>query len=154
MQLLTQVGGRAGRDGTPGEVLIQTRNPDHPLMQHLGRPYHTALPVLLNQRSQAGLPPHGALGVIRCDSQDRQEGLGFLSQIRNGVTAPRGAQIIGPLPAAMARRKNRYRSQLVISAKSRSMLAKVMADLITAAEATRQSHRLSWSVDIDPYESL
>ena len=154
LQLLTQVGGRAGRDGTPGEVLIQTRHPDHPLMQHLGRPYHTALPALLNQRSQAGLPPHGALGVIRCDSQDRQEGLGFLSQIRNGVTAPRGAQIIGPLPAAMARRKNRYRSQLVISAKSRSMLAKIMADLITAAEATRQSHRLSWSVDIDPYESL
>jgi len=154
LQLLTQVGGRAGRDGTPGAVLIQTRHPDHPLMQHLGRPYHTALPALLNQRSQAGLPPHGALGVIRCDSQDRQEGLGFLSQIRNGVTAPRGAQIIGPLPAAMARRKNRYRSQLVISAKSRSMLAKVIADLITTAEATRQSHRLSWSVDIDPYESL
>ncbi|GIS01559.1 MAG: hypothetical protein CM15mP103_01100 [Gammaproteobacteria bacterium] len=34
------------------------------------------------------------------------------------------------------------------------MLAKVMADLITAAEATQHSHRLSWSVDIDPYESL
>ena len=123
-------------------------------MQHLDKPYHTALPALLSQRNQAGLPPHGALGVIRCDSQDRQEGLGFLSQIRTGVTAPRGTQIIGPLSAAMARRKNRYRSQLVISAKSRSMLAKVMADLVTAAEAARQSHRLSWSVDIDPYESL
>ena len=154
LQLLTQVGGRAGRDGTPGEVLIQTRHPDHPLMQHLDKPYHTALPALLIHRSQAGLPPHGALGVIRCDSQDRQEGLGFLSLIRTGVTAPRGAQIIGPLSAAMARRKNRYRSQLVISAKSRSMLAKVMADLITAAEAARHSHHLSWSVDIDPYESL
>ena len=154
LQLLTQVGGRAGRDGTPGEVLIQTRHPDHPLMQHLDKPYHTALPALLSQRSQAGLPPQGALGVIRCDSQDRQEGLGFLSQIRNGVTAPRGAQIIGPLSAAMARRKNRYRSQLVVSAKSRLMLAKVMADLIALAEAARHSHRLSWSVDIDPYESL
>jgi len=151
---LTQVGGRAGRDGNPGEVLIQTRHPDHPLMQHLDKPYHMALPALLNQRSQAGLPPHGALGVIRCDSQDRQEGLGFLSLIRNGVTTPRGAQVIGPLSAAMARRKNRYRSQLVVSAKSRSMLAKVMADLIAAAEAARHSRRLSWSVDIDPYESL
>ncbi|MGB2419424.1 MAG: replication restart helicase PriA, partial [Luminiphilus sp.] len=154
LQLLTQVGGRAGRDGTPGEVLIQTRHPDHPLMQHLDQPFHTALPALLNHRIQAGLPPHGALGVIRCDSQDRQEGLGFLSQIRNSIAAPRGAQIIGPLSAAMARRKNRYRSQLVISAGSRSMLAKVMTDLITAAEAARHSHRLSWSVDIDPYESL
>ncbi|MBR9795086.1 MAG: primosomal protein N', partial [Gammaproteobacteria bacterium] len=154
LQLLTQVGGRAGRDGTPSEVLIQTRHPDHPLMQHLDQPYHTALPALLNHRIQAGLPPHGALGVIRCDSQDRQEGLGFLSQIRNSIAAPRSAQIIGPLSAAMARRKNRYRSQLVISAGSRSMLAKVMTDLITAAEAARHSHRLSWSVDIDPYESL
>jgi primosomal protein N' (replication factor Y) len=154
LQLLTQVGGRAGRDGTPGEVLIQTRHPDHPLMLHLDKPYHTALPALLNHRVQAGLPPHGALGVIRCDSQDRQEGLSFLSQIRNGVTAPRGAQIIGPLSAAMARRKNRYRSQLVISARSRSMLAKVMAELVTAAEAARHSRRLTWSVDIDPYESL
>jgi len=154
LQLLTQVGGRAGRDGTAGEVLIQTRHPDHPLMQHLDQPYHTALPALLNHRIQAGLPPHGALGVIRCDSQDRQEGLGFLSEIRKGITAPRGAQIIGPLSAAMARRKNRYRSQLVISAGSRSMLAKVMTTLIAAAEATRHSHRLSWSVDIDPYESL
>ncbi len=154
LQLLTQVGGRAGRDGTPSEVLIQTRHPDHPLMQHLDKPYHTALPALLNQRSQAGLPPHGALGIIRCDSQDRQEGLGFLSLIRNGVTTPRGARIIGPLSAAMARRKNRYRSQLVVSAKSRSMLAKVVTDLIAAAEAARHSHRLSWSVDIDPYESL
>ena len=154
LQLLTQVGGRAGRNGTPGEVLIQTRHPDHPLMQHLDEPYDTALPALLNQRNQAGLPPHGALGVIRCDSQDRQEGLGFLSQIRNGAAAPPGAQIIGPMSAAMARRKNRYRLQLVVSAKSRSMLAKVMADLIAAAEATRHSHGLSWSVDIDPYESL
>ena len=89
LQLLTQVGGRAGRDGTPGEVLIQTRHPDHPLMHHLDKPHHTALPALLSHRSQAGLPPHGARGVIRCDSQDRQEGLGFLSQIRIGVTAPR-----------------------------------------------------------------
>ena len=154
LQLLTQVGGRAGRDGTAGEVLIQTRHPDHPLMQHLGQPYHAALPALLNHRIQAGLPPHGALGVIRCDSQDRQEGLGFLSQVRTSIAAPRGARIIGPLSASMARRKNRYRSQLVISAGSRSMLARVMTDLIAAAEATRQSHHLSWSVDIDPYESL
>ena len=154
LQLLTQVAGRAGRDGTPSEVLIQTRHPDHPLMQHLDKPYHAALPALLNHRIQAGLPPHGALGVIRCDSQDRKEGLGFLSQIRSSVTASQGAQIIGPVSAAMARRKNRYRSQLVVSAGSRPTLAKVMADLIAAAEAARHSHRLSWSVDIDPYESL
>ena len=154
LQLLTQVGGRAGRDETPGEVLIQTRHPEHPLVQQLDAPYHTALPALLHHRAQAGLPPHGALGVIRCDSQNRQEGLAFLSQIRKGAPNLAGSHTIGPVPAAMARRKNRYRCQLVISASNRAALAKIMASLIAAAESTKHPRHLSWSVDIDPYESL
>jgi primosomal protein N' len=54
----------------------------------------------------------------------------------------------------MARRKNRYRSQLVISAKNRAVLAASMETLVSTAESTRRSRHLSWSVDIDPYESL
>ena len=42
MQLLTQVSGRGPR-GYASEVLIQTRQPDHPLMQQLDQPYDTAL---------------------------------------------------------------------------------------------------------------
>ena len=154
LQLLTQVGGRAGRDETPGEVLIQTRHPEHPLVQQLDAPYHFALPSLLNHRAQAGLPPHGALGVVRCDSQNRQEGLAFLSQIKGDAPIFAGSQIIGPVPAAMARRKNRYRCQLVVSASNRAALAKIIASLVAAAESTGHSRHLNWSVDIDPYESL
>lgn len=154
LQLLTQVGGRAGRDEAQGEVLIQTRHPEHPLMRQLDAPYHSALPVLLSHRSQAGLPPHGALGVIRCDSQDRQEGLAFLAQIKGDAPILTGSQIIGPVPAAMARRQNRYRCQLVVSASNRAALAKITAGLIAAAESTKHSRHLNWSVDIDPYESL
>ena len=54
-------------------MLIQTRHPQHPLIQQLEAPYHSALPML-GQRSKAGLPPEGALAVIRCDSESRQEG--------------------------------------------------------------------------------
>ena len=154
MQLLTQVSGRAGREAVPGEVLIQTRHPDHPLMQQLDQPYDTALPSLLAQRQRAGLPPYGAVGVIRCDSQSRQEGLDFLQQMKHGTFKTQSSQIIGPLPAAMARRKNRYRCQLVIAAAGRAALATTIAQLIAVAESTRHSHRLNWSVDIDPYESL
>ncbi len=154
LQLLTQVGGRAGRDETPGEVLIQTRHPEHPLVQQLDAPYHFALPSLLNHRAQAGLPPHGALGVVRCDSQNLQEGLAFLSQIKGDAPIFAGSQIIGPVPAAMARRKNRYRCQLVVSASNRAALAKIIASLVAAAESTGHSRHLNWSVDIDPYESL
>ena len=154
LQLLTQVSGRAGREEVPGEVLIQTRHPDHPLMQQLAGPYDKALPELLAQRQRGGLPPYGALGVIRCDSQSRQEGLDFLQQLKRSAASTGSCQLIGPLPAAMARRKNRYRSQLVLAASGRAALAARMASLVNAAESTRHSHRLSWSVDIDPYESL
>ena len=154
LQLLTQVSGRAGREEVPGEVLIQTRHPDHPLMQQLAGPYDKALPELLAQRQRGGLPPYGALGVIRCDSQSRQEGLDFLKHLKRDVASTKSCQLIGPLPAAMARRKNRYRSQLVLTASSRTALAASMASLVNVAESKRLSHRLSWSIDIDPYESL
>jgi len=154
LQLLTQVAGRAGREKIAGEVVIQTRHPDHPLMQYLDAPYHSALPTLLKQRAQGGLPPHGALGVIRCDSATQQQGLDFLQQISHGVATLRGCQLIGPLPAAMARRKNRHRAQLVVSSVNRATLAAMMTSLVQMAESLRQPHRLSWSVDIDPYESL
>ena len=154
LQLLTQVGGRAGRDEKPGSVLIQTRQPEHPLMRDLSASYHAQLGALLKQRALSGLPPYGALGVIRCDSKRRQAGLEFLQRIKEAVTPPDTCRIIGPLPAPMARRKDRFRSQLVISGSSRPALAALMASLVTQAEAMRHGGELNWSVDIDPYESL
>ena len=84
LQLLTQVAGRAGRDRKPGAVIIQTRHPEHPLIQGLDAPYHTLLPDLLRQRAQTHLPPYGALAVIRCDSHSKQEGLDFLHALKVG----------------------------------------------------------------------
>lgn len=154
LQLLTQVGGRAGRAEKPGSVLVQTRQPEHALIRDLYAPYHEQLATLLYYRAQSELPPYGALGVIRCDSKNRQAGLAFLQTIKEQVTPPSTCRIIGPLPAAMARRKDRYRSQLIVAGPSRPPLAALMASLVEQAEAARQSSNLGWSVDIDPYESL
>jgi primosomal protein N' (replication factor Y) len=153
LQLLTQVAGRAGRDRKPGQVIIQTRQPEHPLIRGLDAPYHSLLPDLLRQRAQARLPPYGALAVIRCDSHSKQEGLDFLRALKEGTPAIE-AHYIGPLPAAMARRKNRYRSQLIITAKTRPALAHTVAALVSQAELASRPHQFSWSVDIDPYEAL
>ena len=154
LQLLTQVSGRAGREATPGEVLIQTRHPQHPLIQQLNAPYDSALPILLSKRRKLGLPPEGALAVIRCDSENRQEGMKFLNQLKQGQETDPDCQIIGPTPAAMARRKNRYRAQLVVSARERAKLSTILTSLVAVAESTRHSHGLKWFVDVDPYESL
>ena len=135
-------------------MLIQTRHPQHPLIQLLEAPYDSALPMLLGQRGKAGLPPKGALAVIRCDSESRQEGMKFLSELKRHRVADPDCQMIGPIPAAMARRKNRYRTQLVISARGRARLSTVVTSLVAVAESTRHSRGLKWFVDIDPYESL
>jgi primosomal protein N' (replication factor Y) len=135
-------------------VLIQTRHPQHPLIQQLEAPYDSALPILLSQRSKAGLPPEGALAVIRCDSENRQEGMTFLSELKRSQVVDPDYQMIGPIPAAMARRKNRYRTQLVVAARGRAKLSTIVTSLVAVAESTRHSHRLKWFVDVDPYESL
>ena len=154
LQLLTQVSGRAGRAGKPGSVLIQTRQPEHTLIRDLDAPYHFQLATLLSLRADSALPPYGALGVIRCDSKTRATGLEFLRRIKARVTPAGTCRIIGPLPAAMARRKDRFRSQLIVAGPSRPALAALITSLVAEAEASRHSGSLSWSVDIDPYESL
>ena len=154
LQLVTQVAGRAGREAKSGEVFIQTRQPGHRLIAQLDAPYHQLLPDLLAQRRQAGLPPHGALGVMRCDSYNKLEGLKFLNHVKTHAASSASCRMIGPVMAAMARRKNRYRCHLIVAAPQRGTVAKAMKALVECAESTRHSSKLNWSVDIDPYESL
>ena len=69
-QLITQVAGRAGRAALPGQVLLQTYKPDHPLMQCLlEQNYSRYAQMLLNERRQVSLPPFGALALIRLEDK-------------------------------------------------------------------------------------
>lgn len=154
LQLLTQVGGRAGRAGLPGRVLIQTRHPDHPLIQRaLTTPYWDLALGILADRERRGLPPAGALAALRCDSRSLDDGLCFLGQLSAAVP-PGPATLIGPLPAALSRRAGLFRTQLVVSAAHRGAIATTVAALVSAAEATRAPAGLHWFVDIDPVETL
>ncbi|GIS01560.1 MAG: hypothetical protein CM15mP103_01110 [Gammaproteobacteria bacterium] len=97
LQLLTQVGGRAGRDGTPGEVLIQTRHPDHPLMQHsAGLITPRRPPCSISGVRQACRPTGAWRHSLRQSGPTGGAGLPLPDQKRCH-RAP-GAQIIGPLP--------------------------------------------------------
>ncbi len=153
IQLLTQVSGRAGRGDKPGEVIIQTRYPEHPIIVGLGQTYHWQLTRILDQRMDSELPPIGSMGVLRCDSASQEQGLEFLTHVRKNSKIA-GVRYIGPLPAAMARRKGLYRSQLVVLTRHRKILAKAMSLLTRNSELYPKSSALRWSVDIDPYESL
>jgi primosomal protein N' (replication factor Y) (superfamily II helicase) len=69
-QLVTQVAGRAGRAARPGEVLLQTHEPDHPLLQTLVRGGYEALSeALLAERRQFGLPPFAQIALLRASAR-------------------------------------------------------------------------------------
>ena len=157
-QLLTQVGGRAGRAERPGEVLIQTRHPDHPIIEAvLETDWSTLAAGLLEARRLQGLPPHGALAALRCDSPDPNAGLAFLQALAGqsgSVASGHGVRLVGPLAAPMARRAGLYRCHLIATGPSRVAIQSTMRALVKAATAQRPPRGLRWFVDIDPTEPL
>ncbi len=156
-QLLTQVAGRAGRGDRPGEMLLQTHYPDHPLLKALlTRPYADIAADLLLQRQRRGLPPSGHLLLLRTDARNEGQGESFLRSVRQGgehrVTP--ASQLIGPLPSAMPRRAGKHRSQLICLSPDRASASSAAAVLVAQAESLRPPAGLSWFIDVDPLDTL
>ena len=154
-QLLTQVSGRAGRENKPGRVVLQTHYPDHPLLQTLLRDgYGKFARNLLEQRRAVGMPPFGHLLLLRAEAGQAQDAQSFLDQVRDGYAGARepGVTCIGPLPAPMPRRKNRFRSQLLVVANTRALARRSARQLVYLAEALPAGKALRWSLDVDPQD--
>jgi len=156
-QLLTQVAGRAGRVGEPGQVLLQTHYPDHPVLQSiLSEPYALHARRILQQRLDAGLPPAASFILVRTDTTDAKSGEVFLQKLRQSAqpVLPQAVTLIGPLPSPMQRRAGKYRSQLLISAQSRSTAQGAATLLVDLAQKLAKGKRLNWTIDIDPQDGI
>jgi primosomal protein N' (replication factor Y) len=155
-QLLTQVGGRAGRADKPGRVILQTHYPDHPLLQALlGNGYGKYAELLLDQRQQTRLPPFGHILLMRAEATQLRQAEEFLQQIRSQTGADKpGAQFVGPLPAPMQRRSGRYRAQLLVNCRSRPQAQRIAEAMIQCAETLPAGKRIRWSLDVDPLDML
>jgi primosomal protein N' (replication factor Y) len=160
-QLLMQVAGRSGREGMPGEVLIQTRHASHPTLQTLVREgYGHFARVLLEERRLAGMPPYSALALIRAEAEDYRAPESFLALVRTLAearlreTAESGITLMGPLPAPMEKRAGKFRAQLQISAQQRPLLQQLLAGLCPQIEALREARSVRWSVDVDPQDMI
>jgi len=155
-QLLTQVAGRAGRGDRPGTVLIQSHYCDHPLLQLLvERGYPAFAEQLLAQRAALGLPPFGALALLRAEAASAARAEALLAAARR-VGEPLDAQVqfLGPLPAPMEKRGGRYRYLLTLGAATRSALQRLLPQLAGALETLPEARGVRWSIDADPQEVL
>lgn len=152
-QLIVQVAGRAGRRETPGEVLIQTRWPEHPLLVELfRRGYAGFAETALDERKAARLPPYGAQTLIRAEAGREVLPREFL-QAAAAVFANRpGVHCLGPAPAPILRRAGRYRYQLLLESSRRAVLQRALDQAYAQVLALPEARRVRVSLDVDPME--
>lgn len=154
-QLVTQVAGRAGRGQTPGEVLLQTRHPDHPLLRTLVRDgYEAFAAAALAERAAAAMPPHGYLALLQAESPQAAAPGAFLDAALAAAEALRadGVAFWGPAPAPLERRAGRSRAQLLVHAERRGPLHRLLTAWIPLLAELPQARRVRWAIDVDPQD--
>ncbi len=154
-QQLMQVGGRAGRAHLPGEVLIQTEYPEHPLYRCLVRHDFDAFAArALDERRQAGFPPFTHQAMLRADAPALDEAMKFLAHARRLAqdSAPEGLQVFDVVPMRMTRLARRERAQLLVEAGERAPLQEFIGRWISVLRAQRLPRDLRWQLDVDPLE--
>jgi len=154
-QTIVQVAGRAGRAERPGEVLIQTEYPEHPLLSQLiAGGYEAFATAALEERSAARWPPYARVAVMRAEASRRETPLEFLERAREVATslAPAEVELLGPASAPMERRAGLYRAQLLLHAPTHSPLQRLLARWLPVVEELPETRRVRWSLDVDPLE--
>ncbi|ABM63031.1 primosomal protein N' [Halorhodospira halophila SL1] len=158
-QLVVQVAGRAGRGEQPGEVLLQTRHPEHPMLRTLlERGYPAFAEAHLAERQAAGLPPYAALALLRAESVHADAPYLFLESAaqygRSRLGKGGGVELLGPVPAPMERREGRHRAQLMVRAERRIDLQRFLVAWSGGLGSLEGARQVRWSLDVDPVEMV
>src|ERR1700704_6566919 len=150
---LQQVAGRSGRASLPGEVLIQTRYPEHPLYQSLVRhDYAGFAKSVLAERREAGFPPFVFEAALRAESTDELRAQRFLrSAIDRSPHRSASITVFDPVPMSLARLAGVERAQVLVQSRSRPRLQAFLAEW-SEALYRMPSHGVRWHLDVDPME--
>jgi primosomal protein N' (replication factor Y) (superfamily II helicase) len=155
---LVQVSGRAGRAERPGEVLIQTDFPGHPLYAAVARQDFASFAAdALAERRLAGFPPYSHLALLRAESKKAGEAVAFLKSAaraakkRAAMSAADSIEVFDPVPAPLERKAGFERAQLLVRSKSRTALQPFLQAWKAELAAKGERH-VRWSIDVDPQE--
>ncbi|MAC79832.1 MAG: primosomal protein N' [Rhodobacteraceae bacterium] len=149
-QLMRQVAGRAGRAEKPGLALLQTYQPEHPVIRSiLAGDEDGFWRAEAGERQAAGVPPYGRMaGIILSGSDVAQVfDLGNALARNDGPLRAVGAQLYGPAPAPIARIRGRHRVRLLVKAPKGVMLQEAIGRWLAPF---RLKGDLRLAVDIDP----
>ncbi|WP_425466122.1 primosomal protein N' [Ostreiculturibacter nitratireducens] len=149
-QLMRQVAGRAGRAERKGLALLQTCQPEHPVIRAiLGGDEEAFWRAEAAERQRAGVPPYGRLAGVVLSSPDLQAVFEFGSELarRDAPLRRIGAEVFGPAPAPIARVRGRHRVRLLVKADKSAPLQAALAEW---AGQLKPPANLRMSIDIDP----
>jgi primosomal protein N' (replication factor Y) len=158
-QLLCQVSGRAGRGLKPGQVILQTYNPDLKVFKYARKhDYASFFKTELEAREAFSYPPYSR--IIRVvlqgpDPQDVETGLERLAEelsvfVEDKATEP-ALQILGPSPCVIEKVKNRFRFHLLMKVKDDE---NVMDSILHFLRNKKVPKELSLAVDVDALDLL
>tara|TARA_R110000868_G_scaffold38572_16_gene134815 strand:+ start:721 stop:2997 length:2277 start_codon:yes stop_codon:yes gene_type:complete len=157
MQLLMQVCGRSGRMQSGGQVLLQTHFPEHDLWKYVKKSdYKNFVCNSLTQRLKTNLPPISFMALLRVESNKFEDVMHFLSNAKNeGASLIKNyhykniINLLGPVPAPMARKNSLYRGHLLILSTKRQELH-VFLDNLTYYFNSLKKYNIKWLLEIDP----
>ncbi|MDB2705725.1 primosomal protein N', partial [Pseudomonadota bacterium] len=155
-QLITQVTGRAGRGSKPGQVYIQTNQPQHSFWKDLiQQGYSYTAEKLLEERQLMAMPPIAYMSIFRAEDQQEQLAMQFLTEVQAIFSQhQQDVLILGPVPAIMEKRAGRFRAQLLLSCPTRKPIHQLLDHYMDAISKLKLSRKVRWSIDIDPIDLM
>jgi len=156
-QLLTQVAGRAGRGESPGEVIMQSYDPDHPALRAAAaQDFEAFFAQESADRRELQYPPFGHLVEIEIRGKGKERVLAAGNAIKRTVarlSEGLGIEILGPAPKPLARLKGLERWHLLLRSPSRRGLRQALGRALPEVRALRLPG-LHVAVDVDPVQLL
>jgi primosomal protein N' (replication factor Y) len=152
-QMLQQVTGRAGRGEKPGRALVQTYQPEHPVLAALisgdaERFYREETRV----REMAGLPPFGRLAALVVSATEREQAEAHARAMAQVAEPPVGVTVLGPAEAPLALVRGRYRYRLLVKTEREVDLQAYLREWLARCPKPRGNIRVA--IDVDPQSFL
>jgi len=152
-QLLHQVVGRAGRDAGIGRGLLQTHQPEHPVMRALiAQDREAFYDAEIEARQRAAYPPFGRLASLVVSGEDRHDTQSFARALARAAPPLDDVRVLGPADAPLALVRGRHRLRLLVKALRGFDLSAYLREWLAAGPKPKGSIKLD--IDVDPQSFL
>jgi primosomal protein N' (replication factor Y) len=152
VQLLHQVAGRAGRAEAPGQVLLQTFTPEHPVMQALvAGDLDAFMAREAAQRRPGHWPPYGRLAALIVSADHAEAADALARELGRAAPSGDGVTVLGPAPAPLSILRGRHRRRLLLKTRREIAVQPILRDWLARVKVPRGARV---EVDVDPVSFL